>query len=292
MENGFVLITDSCCDLPSEITEKFGISVASLSVNAGFSEADTVNQNEGDIDVSSFYSDLRVGKLAFTSAVQKEDFVKIMHQYLISGKDILYIGLSSTLSLTYSNACLTADELMKQFPERKIICIDSKSASMGEGLLVYSAALQMSDGKSLENVSQYITQLIPNLCHWFTVDNISLLKHGGRINANVAAGSSVLHMKLLLHMDKEGYLVNVEKIRGRKAVIKALFEKLKQTAVNIKTQTVMISHGDCKKDALWLAEMIEKECNPADIVINTVNPVIGAHSGPGTLALFFIGTER
>ncbi len=291
MENGFVLITDSCCDLPSEITDKFGIAVASLSVNTRLAEPDT-DQIENNIDISSFYSDLRVGKHAFTSAVQKEDFMKIMHQFLNSGKDILYIGFSSTLSLTYSNACSTAEELIMQFPERKIICIDSKSASMGEGLLVYCAAQQMAKGMSLENVSEYVAQLVPHLCHWFTVDNINLLKHGGRINANVAAGSTVLHMKLLLHMDEEGYLNNVAKIRGRKAVIKAMFEKLKQTAEDIETQTVMISHGDCKKDAVWLAEMIKKECNPADIIINTVNPVIGAHSGPGTLALFFIGTER
>lgn len=289
MVNGYVLLTDSCCDLPAEIIQKHGITVVSLSVNTRMSKS---HINERNIDVSGFYKDLRVGKIAFTSAVQKEDFEKIMHQYLNSGKDILYIGFSSTLSLTYSNACITAEKLIRQFPNRKIVCIDSKSASMGEGLLVYNAALKMSEGMSLEDISQYISELVPHLCHWFTVDNINLLKHGGRIHANVAAGSTVLHMKPLLHMDEEGYLINVEKIRGRKAVIKALFDKLKQTAVDIEKQTVMISHGDCKEDADWLAEMIRNECGPADIIINTVNPVIGAHSGPGTLALFFIGTNR
>lgn len=281
MKNGFVIITDSCCDLPLEITDKFGIAVVSLSVNTSL-------QN----NISDFYNDLRTGKLAFTSAVQKTDFVKTMQKYLTDGKDILYIGFSSTLSLTYSNACLAAEDLINQFPERSIVLIDSKSASMGEGLLVYIAAKQQAEGKALNDVSLYIRQMVPHICHWFTVDNINLLKHGGRINANVAAGSSALHMKLLLHMDEDGYLINVEKIRGRKAVIKALLEKLKKTAIDIETQTVMISHGDCYDDAVWLAQMIKEECSPAGIVINTINPVIGAHSGPETLALFFIGTER
>lgn len=215
-----------------------------------------------------------------------------MGSFLKVGKDVLYIGFSSVLSATYQNACAACEELSDLYPTRKIRCIDSKSASLGEGLLVYLAAKQMEKGACLQEVAAYVESLVPHICHWFTVDTLRFLKRGGRMNATIAAGASALHMMPLIHVDDEGHLVNTQKVRGRSAVIKALFDKLKETATNLQSQTVMISHADCYTDAADLASMIQAACHPLEIIINAVNPVIGAHAGPGALGLFFVGKKR
>ena len=291
MEDQFVLMTDSCCDLPCEIIRKLNLTVLPLSVNKGGPNPG-VDFSERDLDTPQFYRDLRTGMIAFTSAIEKEVFLKRMGAFLGAGKDVLYIGFSSVLSATYKNACAACEELVHLYPARKIRSIDSKSASMGQGLLVYLAAKQMEAGCALEEVVGYVENLVPHICHWFTVDTLRFLKRGGRINATIATGASALHMMPVIHVDDEGHLVNMEKVRGRSAVIRALFEKLKENATDIQSQTVMISHGDCYADAAKLASMIEAACHPQEIIINTVNPVIGAHAGPGTLALFFVGTKR
>ncbi len=291
MADGFVLMTDSCCDLPSEIIKKWNLTVLPLSVNTGRPNPG-VDSGEHDLETLQFYRDLRKGMMAFTSAVDKEVFLKKMGSFLEAGKDVLYIGFSSVLSATYKNACAACEELRRLYPARAIRCIDSKSASMGEGQLVYLAAKQMEKGYCLADVAAYVGDLVPHICHWFTVDTLRFLKRGGRINATIAAAASALHMMPLIHVDDEGHLVNTEKVRGRSAVIKALFEKLKETATNIQSQTVMISHADCYPDAVDLASMIQAACHPQEIIINAVNPVIGAHAGPGALGVFFVGTKR
>jgi DegV family protein with EDD domain len=287
MGQQITLFTDSACDLPENIVSSLGIKVLPFSVSAG-----SLGINEQEYDAPQFYSDLRTGLIAFTSAITPTYFLENMTPCLENGSDIIYIGFSSVLSATYLNACGACAELKKRYPKRSIRCIDSKSASMGQGLLTYLAAKQIEKGCSFDDTIAYIKCLIPHICHWFTVDNLNFLKRGGRINATIAVGGSSFHMKPLLHVDNEGHLVNVARVRGRDAVIKALFEKLESTAVDIQNQTVMISHGDCYGDAAKLASMIREACHPKDIIINTINLVIGAHAGPGTLALFFIGTER
>lgn len=295
MNSTYKLMTDSCCDLPEQLTASFGVKVFDLNVGAYMRRGGVkdIRLKSEKTDVPRFYKELRRGALILTSAVSEEAFYAKMRDCLTSGRDVLYIGFSSVLSATYRNACAAAEKLRPEFPERKVICIDSKSASMGQGLLVYYAMKLRAEGRPIDEVAERTKALIPRVCHWFTVDSTYLLKHGGRINATVGAPPRLFaHMKPVMHVDDEGHLVNVGRIRGRKAAIKALFEIMKKSGTDIEHNTVMISHGDCYEDALSLADMIKAELHPGEIIINTVSPVIGAHSGPGTLALFFIGSGR
>jgi DegV family protein with EDD domain len=288
----YKLMTDSCCDLPERITGKHGVRVFDLSVGT-YMRRDGVRERNERIDVAEFYKSLRRGTLVFTSAVSEETFYGKMRDCLTSGRDVLYIGFASVLSATYRNACAAAAKLRDEFPDKKIICIDSKSASLGLGLLVYYAIRMKETGETVTAVAEKIKELVPHVCHWFTVDSTFLLKHGGRISATVGGlERPFMHMKPVMHVDDEGHLVNVGRIRGRKAAIRALVEIMKKEAENPGENIVMISHGDCYDDALELADMIKSQLAPREIIINTVNPVIGAHSGPGTLALFFIGKKR
>ena len=291
MNNRIALITDSCCDLPQSLTQRYGITVVPLSLNTRLPEPST-NQSVEDLNVRGFYQDLNTGLRAFTSAVSPQAFIDVMRPLLAAGTDVLYIGFSSALSATYTNACVAAQQLLPRFQGRKVYCVDSKSASLGQGLLVYLAAQQLQAGKSLVEVVEFAEQTAPRICHWFTVDNLKLLKHGGRMNATVASGSAMLHMKPLLHVDAEGRLVHVDKIRGRQAVMDTMLAKLDQYGEDLSNQTIMISYADCQADAMYLESRIYERYHPVEILINTISPVIAAHSGPKTLALFFLGKER
>jgi len=289
MDHPITLMTDSACDLPESIVREWGIRVLTLPVTTGKPGGE--NEDFTD-DPTRFYQDLRTGLRAFTSAINRDTFLEQVSPILEKGGDALYLSLSSMLSSTYDNAQNAKSELARRYPSRTFACLDTRSAALGEGLLVYLAAKKIREGLGLDAVISHIQSLIPHLCHWFTVDNLGFLKRGGRINATIAVGSSSLHMKPVLHVDGEGRLVHVERVRGRSAAIRALFEKLLSTATDLARQTIMISHGDCEEDAQALASMIKEACAPKEIIVNTLHPVIGAHSGPGTLALFFLGTVR
>ena len=187
---------------------------------------------------------------------------------------------------------MAAEELAAKYPDSKIYCVDTLAASMGQGLLVYLAAQKKQSGATIEEVHDFVEQNKLNLCHWFTVDDLNHLKRGGRVSAATALVGTMLNIKPVLHVDDEGHLINVGKARGRKASIESLFNHMKESAINPSEQTVFISHGDCEEDALTLKKMIQKEFSPKEIQINSIGPVIGAHSGPGTLALFFLGDKR
>ena len=182
--------------------------------------------------------------------------------------------------------------LSEKYPDRKLYSVDSLCASLGQGLLVYLAAQLKEEGKNIDEVKAYVEENVPHLCHWFTVNDLFHLQRGGRVSAAVAIVGSVLGIKPVLHVDNEGHLTSVSKARGRKASINALFDKMVQTGIDIKNQTVFISHGDCEEDANLLADRIKSELGVKEVIINYVGPVIGAHSGCGTLALFFLGTQR
>ena len=182
--------------------------------------------------------------------------------------------------------------LSEEYPDRKIVTFDSLCASMGEGLLVYHAAKMKEEGKSLDEILSWLSDNKLNLCHWFTVDDLFFLKRGGRISATTAILGSALNIKPVLHVDDNGKLVSVSKARGRKQSLNALVSKMEETAIEPQKQIVFISHGDCIEDAEFVADRIREKFGDIEIVINYIDPVIGAHSGPGTLALFFIGTQR
>ena len=287
MQN-YVLLTDSSADLPRQILEELDIGVLQLNVTM---EGEEPRPND-QVDVKAFYDALRQKKSATTSTVSIESFLATMEPILAAGKDILYLGFSSGLSGTYNAGFVAARELAEKYPERKVYTVDTLCASLGEGLLVYTVACMRRDGADIETARTFAEEQKLNLCHWFTVDDLFFLKRGGRVSAATAVMGSLLAIKPVMHVDNDGKLVNVLKARGRKDAIHQLFVKIRDTAINLSEQTVFISHGDCPEDAEYLADRIRNELSVRAVVVDYVGPVIGAHSGPGTLALFFFGTQR
>lgn len=286
--NKYVILTDSSCDLTKEKIDELDIEVVQLEV---LIEGDSARANN-EVDPKELYAKLRDGKGASTSAVSIDGFLHAMEPILEQGNDLLYIGFSSGLSGTYNAGFVAAKELSEKYPDRKIYAVDTLAASLGEGLLVYLAAKMRRNGADIESVRDYVEENKLHMCHWFTVSDLFFLKRGGRVSAATAVVGTLMNIKPVLHMDNAGHLINVGKARGRRAAIDALFDKMKQTAIDPASQTVFISHGDCIEDAEYLAGRVKNELGVRDIFISYVGPVIGAHSGPGTLALFFLGTER
>ena len=287
----YVLITDSSADLSQEMVQELGVTVLPLS----FTIQGKIYRNYPDnreMDLPLFYDMLRAGELATTSAVNVAEYTQAVEPILQEGKDVLILAFSSGLSSTYQASVLAAEELRGKYPDRKIYTVDTLCASMGQGLLVYLAAQEQRKGKSIEEVRDWAEETKLHLCHQFTVDDLHFLKRGGRISATTAVVGSMLQIKPVLHVDNEGHLINIGKARGRQASLKALVDKMEKTVTEEGRKTVFISHGDCRKDAVTVADMVRERFGTQDIRINFVGPVIGAHSGPGTLALFYLGTER
>ena len=287
----FVLMTDSSADLSQEMVQELGVTVLPLS----FTIQGKVYRNYPDnreMDLPLFYDMLRAGELATTSAVNVAEYTQAVEPILQEGKDVLILAFSSGLSSTYQASVLAAEELREKYPDRKIYTVDTLCASMGQGLLVYLAVQEQRKGRSIEEVRDWAESTKLHLCHQFTVDDLHFLKRGGRISATTAVVGSMLQIKPVLHVDNEGRLINIGKARGRQASLKALVDKMEKTVTEEGKKTVFISHGDCRKDAVAVADMVRERFGTQDIRINYVGPVIGAHSGPGTLALFYLGTER
>ncbi len=284
----FVIITDSSADLTSEICAELDIRTIQLGVTI---EGEATKAND-EIDVKELYAKLRAKKSATTSAVNIEQFLEIFGEIAKEGCDILYLGFSSGLSGTFSAGAVAMKELSETYPNQTFLAVDTLCASMGQGLLVYLAAKKRESGADIHAVKAYVEENLLHLAHWFTVDDLFFLKRGGRVSAATAVVGSLLSIKPVMHVDNAGKLINVTKVRGRRAAVDALFDKMKTTMLEGQNETAFISHGDCMEDAEYLASRIRNELNIQDIKINYVGPVIGAHSGPGTLALFFLGKER
>ena len=287
----YVLITDSSADLSQEMVQELGVTVLPLSFTIQGKTYRNYPDNR-EMDLPLFYDMLRAGELATTSAVNVAEYTQAVEPILQEGKDVLILAFSSGLSSTYQASVLAAEELREKYPDRKIYTVDTLCASLGQGLLVYLAAQEQRKGKSIEEVRDWAEETKLHLCHQFTVDDLHFLKRGGRISATTAVVGSMLQIKPVLHVDNEGHLINIGKARGRQASLKALVDKMEKTVTEEGRKTVFISHGDCRKDAVAVADMVRERFGTQDIRINYVGPVIGAHSGPGTLALFYLGTER
>ena len=292
----YVLITDSSADLSQEMVQELGVTVLPLSFTIQGKTYRNYPDNR-EMDLPLFYDMLRAGELATTSAVNVAEYTQAVEPILQEGKDVLILAFSSGLSSTYQASVLAAGELREKYPDRKIYTVDTLCASLGQGLLVYLAAQEQRKGKSIEEVRDWAEETKLHLCHQFTVDDLHFLKRGGRISATTAVVGSMLQIKPVLHVpvlhvDNEGHLINIGKARGRQASLKALVDKMEKTVTEEGRKTVFISHGDCRKDAVTVADMVRERFGTQDIRINFVGPVIGAHSGPGTLALFYLGTER
>ena len=292
MADRFVILTDSASDLKAETAEELGLEVLPLSLHIG----PAVYRNyldERELDTATFYRQLREeGILPTTSAINTAEWAAAMEPHLQQGEDVLVLAFSSGLSATYQSAQIAAEDLAEQYPDRKIRVIDTLCASLGEGLLVYLAAKRRQAGASMEEVADYVLETRPHLWHWFTVDDLNHLRRGGRISGATALLGTLLGIKPILHVDDEGHLIPMGKVRGRRASIAALVDQMEKSAINPASQEIFISHGDCLSDAELLAEMIRNRLGVQSIYINYVGPVIGAHSGPGTLALFFVGDAR
>ncbi len=289
--NDYVIFTDSSCDLSTEMAKELELTVLPLAFNLEGKEY--FNYLDGrDLSFAEFYAQIRSGKSCTTSAVNVDAFASAMEPVLQAGKDVLCLAFSSGLSNTCNAAQLACDELAQKYPNRKIYNVDTLCASLGEGLIIYLAVQEKRKGKNIEEVRDWVEANKLHLCHWFTVDDLNHLKRGGRVSGATALIGTMLNIKPILHVDDEGHLINVGKTRGRRASLTALVDHMEETAVNPDEQTVFISHGDTLEDANFVAEEIRRRFGTKNIVINYVGPVVGAHSGPGTIALFFLGTHR
>ena len=287
--SNFVIHTDSGCDLSKSVLDEWQIK--SCPLNFRFDGADE-EYPDGGMPAKEFYKKMRDGEVAKTSAVNVAAFIEEMDKTLSEGYDILYLGFSSALSTTFNSARLASSELEAKYPERRIIVIDTLAASAGEGLLLYLAAEKRDAGASIEETADFINGLIPKLCHLFTVDDLTYLKRGGRVSPSVVAVGNLLGIKPVLYVDDEGRLTPHSKVRGRRAAIQAMAEKFGELAEDRLTGNVFISHGDCEGDANELKRILAEKYGATVKLITDVGAVIGSHSGPGTLALFFIGKKR
>ena len=289
--SSFVILTDSSADLSASMVQQLDVQVLPLSfVLDGHTYHD--HPDNRDMDPHLFYERLRSGDMATTSAVNVAQYTEALEPLLQAGQDVLILAFSSGLSTTYNSSLIAVKELQAKYPDRKLFTVDTLCASLGQGLLVWYAAQARARGGSIEEVRDWIEEHKLNLCHQFTVDDLYFLKRGGRISSATALVGSMLHIKPVLHVDNEGHLINTGKVRGRQAALKALVDRMEHTAIDSGSLTVFISHGDCLEDAQMVADMVKKRFGVQEVYINYVGPVIGAHSGPGTLALFYMGTER
>ena len=285
----YTVFTDSACDIDRETLDKWGVKYCGLLFTFNDSEKEYSNY---DMGVKEFYEKMRNGAVAKTSAANVETFKKMFEPELQNGNDILYLAFSSGLSTTINSASIAADDLKEKYPDRRVVIVDSLSASAGYGLLLYLTVMQKKSGATIDEAEKFVKDNRLHLCHWFTVDNLVYLKRGGRISPTAALLGSVLGIKPILHMDNDGHLINVSKVRGRHASVAAIAEKYGELALTPNEGTVFISHGDCPEDAEALKNIMKQKYGIKVAYIADIGPVIGAHSGPGTLALFFLGKER
>jgi DegV family protein with EDD domain len=286
----FIIVTDSCSDFPNELVLKHELNVLPLMVHFG-EETFKNFPDEREISNKAFYDRLRNKQIGKTSQVNPEDYVSFVEPLLIQGLDVLTISLSSALSGSCNSMVVGRAQLLEKYPDRKIVIVDSLNASMGQGLLVYKAILLQKAGKTLEKAAEAIEALKLKICSLFTVADLGTLQRGGRISLTASFLGNLLQLKPVLHVSNEGKLEPWGKVRGRKAAILAMLEKMDQQIAD--DEVIFLSHADCEDEALSLKEeILKRHPNNKTFVISSIGPVIGAHSGPGTLAVFYVGKAR
>lgn len=284
----YKILTDSCCDFPTHMYAELDLTVVPLSVQFRGTYYETYTESW----LKELFAGLRCGEATSTSAVNPEGWARAIEPVLAQGLDVLVLAFSSGLSTTYQSAVIAAKELQEKYPQRKIRVVDTLAASLGQGLLVYYACQKRDAGMPLEELTAWCEEYRFKLCHWFTVDDLMYLKRGGRVSAATALVGTMLQIKPVLHVDNEGRLINVAKARGRKTSIDALAKKLGETGIPGANDTVFICHGDCLEDAQYLEQQVKEKYGVKNVFIYYVGAVIGSHSGPGTLALFYLGDHR
>ena len=287
----YAIVTDSCCNLTEATIDELGIHILPLRFLVDDKEYRSYLKGEVT-DLKQFYTMMRDGKVIKTSLPNMAESEELVRGLLEEGKDVLFLGFSSALSGTYEATDLLFQQLAPNYPDRRLIAIDTLAASGGQGLLVYHAARLAKAGKSLEEVARWVVENRLHLAHWFTVDDLMFLFRGGRVSRTSAWAGTVLNIKPVMHVDDEGRLIPLEKVRGRKKSLNALVKHMEKSAIKPIQEPVFITHGDCPEDAEYVAGLIREKLGVQDVRLHYVDPVIGAHSGPGTMALFFLADKR
>ena len=283
----YQIITDSCCDFTEAQLQKYNVTCANLTV---MYKGENHTNFSDPAAVKAFYDEIRGGITATTAAANPDDWASLMIPALKEGRDVLVIAFSSGLSTTYQSAVIAAKDLREEYPQRTILVVDSLCAALGQGLLVHHACKKRDEGMDIRELAAWLEEHRLNLCHWVTVDDLTHLKRGGRISATSAIVGTMLNVKPMIHVDNDGHLINCAKVRGRKAAMEYLVKKFSETCTDF--DTVFIGHGDCPEDAAALEAMLREKHDIQEITTGYVGPVIGAHTGPGVLVVFFLGTNR
>ena len=288
----YTIVTDSSCNLPDHLITEYGLKV--LSLHYRYDDREYLSYIPGEpMDYKGLFDLLRAGTVITTSLPSQSDTKDALTGLLESGQDLLYIGFSSGLSGTYDATAAIMDELAPSYPERKLFHVDTRAAALGEGLLVTYAVRKQREGMELEQLYAWLCEERFKLCHWFTVDDLHYLVRGGRVSRTAAIAGSVLNIKPVMHMDDAGHLIKVGVVRGRRKSLNALVDHMAESATQpVAGQTVYIVHGDCLEDAEYVASLVRERFGVTDILIEYVDLVIGAHTGPGVVALFFEGSQR
>ena len=286
--SNYVIYTDSACDAGAELLKSWGVYSSSLTFRFDGEEKEYSNE---DMAVSEFYDKMRSGGIARTSAVNVATFLDEFEKLLKQGQDILYLGFAAPLSATYNSAAMAAEQLREQYPERKIITVDTLCASSGQALLIYQTVEKKNAGASIEEAAAFAEDQKKHVCHWITVDDLVYLKRGGRIRPTTALVGKALGIKPLIRIDGKGKLESSGKARGRKKAIQALADKYSEL-VEEPGSSVFITHSECLEEAQELAKILKERHNADTQLIADIGPVVGAHIGPGGIVFSFVGKER
>ena len=286
--NDYVITVNSTVDLPKEWLEERNIPVIPLKYTI---DGETYKGMEG-LSSKEFFQKLREGKMAVTSQVNPEEAKEALEAFLKEGKDILHLAFSSGLSGTYNSMRIAAEELEEEYPERKVIVIDTLCACLGEGLLLYYALKRKGEGKSIEEVAQWAEENKLHVCHNVAIDDLNHLQRGGRVSKTTAILGTMVQVKPIIHMDDKGLLQVIGKERGRKKALNKIVDMAVEQAKGWENDIIMITHGDCAEDAEYVAELVRKKMGIENILVNNIGEVIGSHTGPGVVAVFCMGSKR
>lgn len=287
----YIIVTDATSDIPNEMANELNVKVVPMSFSLGEKNYNHYPDYR-ELDIKTFYDKQRAGQTSLTTQINVAVYLDFFEEIIKSDKDVLYISFSSALSSTYQSSVLAAKELNEKYPDFKIITIDSKAATLGETLLVKLAAQKKSEGMNIEDLSKWVAENHLKVCHYFTVDDLNHLKRGGRMTAMTAFIGTALDIKPILHVNDEGKLIPLDKVRGRKKALKVLFNYLAELSENLEEQTVFIGHGDCIEDARYLESLIKEAYKVKEVIIHPIGPIIGSHTGPGAITLLFLGKHR
>ena len=286
--SNFVITANSTVDLPKEWLEERGVPIIPLKYTI---DGETYKDMYG-LSAKEFFKKLRDGKIAVTSQVNPEEAKEALEPFLKEGKDVLHLGFSSALSGTYNSMRLAAEELMEEYPDRKVIVIDTLCACLGEGLLLYYALKMQKEGKTIDEVAKWAEENKLHVCHNVTIDDLDHLQRGGRISKTTAVVGTMLQMKPMIHMADDGSLQVIGKERGRKKSLNKIVDKAVSQSKGWANDIIMITHGDCVEDAEYVAGLVREKMGIDNILINNIGTVIGSHTGPGVVAVFCLGDKR